>query len=155
LATASSPSTPDPAAAVGAGQGRRGRLPPLRARAVPLLLLLLVEALLGNQLAVVGSPYPLGYLVAHVALAVLLVAFSTHVLVLARRLPGVPARTAAWVTFVSTIIATAGGTAFLFGGQSSAALYAMVAFAGVAILGAVLLLVWGSEKLTGTTPSRT
>lgn len=119
----------------------------LRARAVPIFLLVIGEILVGNELAEAGSPYPLGYLAAHIALAIVLVAFSVHVLIRAVRLPSMPARAAAGVTFVSALGAALGGTVYLFAGSSAYALDAMEAFGGVALLGSVLLILWGSVSV--------
>jgi len=125
----------------------------LRVRAIPILVLLLGEILLGNQLAVVGSPYPLGYLAAHVVLSILLVGFTAHVLLASLRLPRAATKFAAGFTFVATLGATLGGTAFLLGGGSLASLYAMEVLGGFALLGAILLIVWGSVTVTNQLPS--
>ena len=116
----------------------------LRVRAVPTLVLLLAETLVGNELAVVGSPYPLGYLAAHVVLSLLLVGFTAHIFLRSLRLPSAAARVAGGVTFLSTLGATISGSVFLWGGGSQFAVDGMEGLAGLAILGAILLLVFGS-----------
>lgn len=122
----------------------------IRTGAVAILVLLLAELLLGDLLAMVGSPYPVGYLAAHIALSILLVGLVAHVLVRSTRTPSRPARLAAGLTFVSTLGATLGGTVFLLGGGADAALYAMEGLGGIALLGAILLIVWGSVEIPST-----
>ena len=116
----------------------------LRMRAVPMLVLLVVEGVLGGQLAIVGSPYPIGYLAAHIVLAVLLVGFTGHAFQLALRLPKGSLKVAAAVTFLTTLGATVAGTVFLLGGGATSAFDAMEGLFGVALVGAILLLVLGS-----------
>jgi hypothetical protein len=119
----------------------------IRLGAAAILVLLLAELLLGNQLAVVGSPYPVGYLAAHVVLSILLIGLTAHVLVRSSRLPSRPAKAIAGLTFLSAVGATIGGTVFLLGGGSSIALYAMEGLGGLAVLGAILLIVLGSVEI--------
>jgi len=115
----------------------------LRVRAVVVFVLLIVEVLVGNELALAGSPYPLGYLAAHIVLAVLLTGFTSHVLLASIRGYRGSTRIAAGVTFVTTLGALLSGTVFLLAGQSNAALVGMEALAVLALLGAILLMVWG------------
>ncbi len=124
-----------------------GRDTSIRIRAVAIFVLLLAELLLGNQLAVVGTPYPVGYLATHIVLSILLIGLAAHVVVRSTRLPSGPAKAVAWLTFVSTLGATIGGTVFLVAGGSSIALYAMEGLGALAVLGAVLLIVWGSVRI--------
>ena len=127
----------------------------LRVRAIPIFVLLLGEILLGNQLAEVGSPYPVGYLAAHVVLSVLLVGFTAHVFLAALRLPKAAAKYAAAITFLSTLGATLAGTVFLLGGGSTPSLYAMEGLGGVALIAAILLMVWGSVAASSQTSPTT
>jgi len=119
----------------------------IRVGAVAIFVLLLAELLLGNQLAVVGSPYPVGYLAAHIVLSILLIGFTAHVLVRSTRLPSRPAKVVAGLTFLSAVGATIGGTVFLLSGGGSNALYAMEGLGGLAVLGAILLIVFGSVEI--------
>jgi hypothetical protein len=117
----------------------------LRYRAIGIFVLLILEILLGNQLAVVGSPYPWPYLAAHIVLSLLLLGFTAHVLLASVRLGGgVAARASAGLTFLSALLATVGGTAFLYAGGSQWALYLMEGFGVFGLLAAILLMVWGS-----------
>jgi hypothetical protein len=129
--------------------GPRGRAPvarvSLRVLAVVIVVLLIGEILLGNQLALAGSPYPFGYLAAHVVLAVLLVGATAGLNNLSFRQPRWIARISAVVTFVASVGAAFAGTAFLYAGQGSPALDTMEALGGVALLGSILLIVWGGR----------
>ena len=116
----------------------------IRMRAIPMLVLLIVEGVLGGQLAIVGSPYPIGYLAAHIVLAILLVGFTAHAVRRALRLPKASLKVAATITFLTTLGATLAGTVFLLGGGAMSAFDAMEALFGVALIGAILLLVLGS-----------
>jgi hypothetical protein len=109
-----------------------------------MLVLLIVEGALGGQLAIEGSPYPVGYLAAHIVLAILLVGFTGHAFRLALRLPKGSLKVAAAITFLTTLGATLAGTVFLLGGQATSAFDAMEGLFGVALIGAILLLVLGS-----------
>jgi hypothetical protein len=119
-----------------------------------IIVLLIGEILIGTQLAMAGSPYPVGYLAAHVVVAVLLVGVTTGVNVLAYRQPRWPVRISATVTFIAAVGATFSGAIFLDVGQSSSALYAMEVLGGVALLGSILLIVWGGRP-SSSAPSPT
>ena len=116
----------------------------LRIRAVVILGLLLAEILVGNQLALLGSPYPWGWLAAHIGLSIVLVAFTAHAFVISVRLPSWPARVASGVTFLSSVGATIDGILFLYGGASRSSLYGMEGLSAVAFLGCILLIFVGS-----------
>ena len=134
------PSTPAPVPPAPAAVGPAANL---RLRGVVILVLVLVEILLGNQLAVAGSPYPIAYLVVHILVAVLVCGFAGHIVLLAWKRTQTPIRVAAAITFLSAVGATLGGTWFLVGGMSNPALYTMEALGGLAFLGAILVIVLG------------
>jgi len=123
----------------------------LRYRAVPFLVLVLAEILVGNQLAVVSSPYPVGYLAAHVGLSIALIVWGGYLVVTAYQMRRVLARVLSGLCFGPVVIATLSGTVFLLGGGSQAALYAMEGFGGLAFLGSILLILWGSFPSSGPT----
>jgi hypothetical protein len=131
-------STPPPASSA----------PSLRVRGVVLFVLLIAEILLGNQLATVGSPYPLGYLGAHIGLGLIVMAFSGHLLVAAARWGGAAAKGAALLACLGSIGAVVSGFVFLLGNQSSAALLGMEVLGGLALLGALLVIVFGGTRST-------
>jgi hypothetical protein len=120
-------------------------VPSVRIRAFSIFVLVILEALVGNTLAFESS-YSVAVLAAHIALALVIVAVSAHVVWVAVRYYRVPARVAALFTLVSAVGATIGGTVFLLAGSNVAGLDAMEGFSGVAILGAILLLVWGGRS---------
>ncbi len=128
------------------GRGLAELLPFL---AGPMLALLVAEFLLGMALNLwvalpsgdgVGALLTSPVLLAHVALAVLLVGISARAVVIARRLDHREAIGASSLALLSAILASVAGWAFTFGGQSAGEAYAMAAgFAGV-LVGAFLLL---------------
>jgi hypothetical protein len=143
------------------GSGTAGNPPPagprtdrrLRIVAVPVLVGLVAESLVGSRLATAGSPYPTSLLATHIGLSIALVLLTGYAVGLSIRLRASPGRVVAALTFVATLGATASGTVFLLAGQSGIALGGMEGLAVVAILGAILLLVWGSVKLPGPSPA--
>jgi len=125
----------------------------LRLRAVPIFILLIAEILVGNELALAGSPYPVSFLAAHIVIALLLIGVTAHAFRISIQLPKASARVAAGLTFLASFGATLSGTLFLLAGGSNAALNGMEAFGLIALLGDILLLVWGSVTVQApTTP---
>ena len=80
----------------------------LRYHAVPFLVLVLAEILVGNQLALAGSPYPVGYLAAHIGLSVLLIALGAYLATWPRPKPApdVHAASVATESYQKTSLAT-------------------------------------------------
>jgi hypothetical protein len=132
----SAPTTPGPAPS-------RSRL---RWLGVGLLVLVLAEILVGNQLAVVGSPYPVGYLALHVILALLLVGLAVHAVRRALREGRGAAQASAALALVSVVGAGISGAVFLYAGQNNGALYGMEGLGGLAFLAAINLLVFGGAR---------
>ena len=127
----------------------------LRWRGVGLLVVLGVEGAIGGQLSLAGSPYPPVYLWTHIVLAILLIGFGAHALILARRLSRASATGSAVFTFACILGATIAGTVFLLAGQNNAAFYAMEGLFGVAIVGAILLILLGSVRSSPSVPAST
>ena len=125
----------------------------LRMRAVGMLVVLLALATVGGTLALEGSSYVLGYLALHIVLAILLVGFSAHVFMATLRLSNTPARASAGLALLSALGATVGGSIFLFVGGNPIALDAMEGLTGVALLGIVLLILFGAEPRLGRATS--
>jgi hypothetical protein len=128
----------------------------LRVRAAVLLVLVILELLVGNQLALAGSPYPVPYLAGHVVLAILLVGLAAHSTILARRRAGAVAQVSGLLALLGSAGAGIAGTIFLWGGQANGALWGMEGLGVIALLGAILLLVFGSLRpasSTGPPPS--
>jgi hypothetical protein len=125
----------------------------LRLRGVALFVLLIVEVLLGSQLARLGNPYPTSYLAAHVGLGIVLIGFSGHLLWSAVRSGRAAATSSAALTCLATVGAVVSGFVFLFGGQSAAALLSMEALGVVALIGSVLVIVLaGAGSLAPSAP---
>ncbi len=116
----------------------------VRLLGLPILVLVGVEIYLGNALAIAGSPYPSNLLDAHIGAAALLILFSAAAVAVAWRLPRRLLRAASAVTFLAAVGATASGSIFLWHGQANAALDGMEGCAGIVLLGALILLIWGS-----------
>ncbi len=119
--------------------------PSLRAQGVVILVLLVVEVLLGSELARIGPPYPWSWLGAHIGLGILLFLVAGNAFGISLRHAQGFVRVAGGLTCLATLGAVLSGFAFLFGGQSNAALYGMEGLAVVALLGSVLLIVFGSN----------
>ncbi len=126
----------------------------LRVRGAVILVLVVVEIFIGNELAVAGSPYPDGWLAAHVVVGLLLLGVAGHAARISMRLPKASVRVAAVVTVLAVLGAFASGLAFLFAGETNAALYGMEGFAVVALLGSLLLLVLGGVTVRPPTTAQ-
>ncbi len=121
----------------------------LRYHAIPFLVLVLAEILVGNELALAGSPYPVGYLAAHIGLSILLILLGAYLVIISYRLHRPPAWILSGLCFVSVVIATLSGTDFLIGGGAQGTLYAMEGFGGLALLGSIILVIVGSFPVPG------
>jgi len=121
--------------------------PSLRVRGLVILIVVLAEILIGNELAVIGPPYPWSWIGIHIAVGLLLVAITGHAFGLSvRRTRKATAQVSSGVTFLSSLGAVAAGFVFLFGGQSNGALYGMEGLGGLALLGGLLMIVFGSNR---------
>ncbi len=120
---------------------------PLRILAIPVLALWIAEVVLGNTLAIDGSPYPTDLLAAHVIVAVLAVLLTGFAVGVALRSGQRRGLYAAGVTHGSTLAATVSGLLFLFAGQNQYALDGMEGFAGAMLLGIILMALFGRAPL--------
>jgi len=135
----------------------------VRTAAIPLLVLLGIELVLGISLNLFVN-LPMGATVTavlssqpildlHILDAALLVGVSTLAVVLSRSEPTRRPALAAALALVSALGASAGGWEFVFNGQDPASAGVMVlGFLGV-LVGAILLRAWGSRTVAGATPS--
>ena len=123
----------------------------LQILAVGVLVLVIVEAVVGETLASVSGTYPTWLLVTHIVLALLLVGFGAHVLLRAWRTSRYAAQLSGVLVFAGVLAATISGAVFLWAGGSDAALLGMEVGAGVAAIGALLLLLFGWESLPAVT----
>ena len=126
----------------------------LRLRGSALFVLLVVEVLLGSELANLGSPYPISLLAAHILIGLALIGFSGYTLLVATRGFRAAARGSAVLTCLATVAAVVAGFVFLFGGQTAGAELSMEGFGVLALLGALLLIVFGGARtLAAAAPS--
>lgn len=116
----------------------------LRWRGVAIFIFGIAEFLIGNELAVAGSPYPLIWLILHVLVALGLVIGAGGTIWIALRLRSGTNLAIGTLTFLFALGATISGTVFLFAGQNNGALYAMELLGGLTILGGLLLIIFGS-----------
>ncbi len=119
--------------------------PSLREQGVVILVLLVVEVLLGSELARIGPPYPWSWLGAHIGLGIVLFLVSGNAFGISLRRARGFVRVAGGLTCLATLGAVLSGFAFLFGGESNAALYGMEGLAVIALIGSFLLIVFGSS----------
>ena len=126
--------------------------PSLRLRGVALFVLLIAEVLLGTELANVGSPYPLGLLIAHVGLGLVLMGFSGHTLRLALQGSRAAVKGSAVLTALGATGAVISGFVFLFGDQAPVAELSMEGLGALALLGSLLLILVGGARASGSAP---
>jgi len=138
------------ASKVGLSSAPATRNSTLRWLGVAIFALLITESAVGGPLVSSGSPYPAGYLWAHIGLAAFLVLITGAALAISIRLPSWRARGSAGLTFLLTLGAVISGSWFLVVGVSNGALEGMEGFATGAILISILLIVWGAVKVTGS-----
>jgi hypothetical protein len=81
----------------------------------------------------------------HATAALVLMASATVVMIGALRQPRVIVRSAAALTLLSLIAAASAGSIYEFGGGNPGAVDWMGGFAGLAILGEMAMIVWGSS----------
>lgn len=124
----------------------------LRLLGIPLLVLIIVESLVGSELAFESS-YSTVVLALHILLALGLVGLSGRALYVAFGYPTSTPRLVAGLNLVASLGATAAGTVFLVGGQNPAALQAMEGFAVLIVLFALLFLTWGSPPAPSPGPT--
>ncbi len=126
--------------------------PPLRYLGVLLLVMFVLTSAVGSSLAMENS-YLVVTLASHIGLALVTLAIGGYTASVVgpayRPLPRNFARIAA----LSALVATLAGTAFLLGGQSNYALYAMEGFAGLGILASLVMIVVGGPSGWQVPPS--
>jgi len=114
----------------------------LRLLAIGILVVLIGEVLIGNTLA--GGPWTTPLLALHIGVAFLLVILTGLALLLSFRSRGTKNKVTAAVVFLTALGATISGTIFLTAGQNVRALDAMEGLPVLTLIGAILLIVWGS-----------
>ncbi|MGA2664128.1 MAG: hypothetical protein ABSF83_04215 [Nitrososphaerales archaeon] len=116
----------------------------LRTLAASVLILVVVDSLLGSSL--MAGHLSLWTTIPHVAVAILTVGIAALALFVSSQLPGWRRRISAGLSLGSTIAAGVCGLAYVYGGENLIAVDLMGDFAGLVLIGAILLLVWGSSS---------
>jgi hypothetical protein len=140
LTMAMDPSAPSTPPSPDATAGRS-----LRLWGVLVLVMFLLTSAVGGSLALEGS-YLLVTLTSHIGLALVTLAIAGYSASFVGRCYRASARASAGIAALAALGATIAGTAFLLGGQSNAALYAMEVFAGFGILAAIVMIVIGGPS---------
>jgi len=118
--------------------------PSLRVWGVLLLVMFLLTSVVGGSLALESSYLP-ATLAGHIGLALVTLGLGLYGVAVLGRPYKYLSKALVGLAALSALVATIAGTVFLLGGQSDGALDAMEAFAGIGILVALLLIVFGGE----------
>jgi hypothetical protein len=119
--------------------------PSLRVWGILVLVFFLLTSAVGGSLASESS-YLLITLASHIGRALGTLGLAGYgASFIGRSYKAIP-RGSAGLSALSALGATLAGTIFLVGGQSTAALYAMEGFAGIGILAALLMIVFGGQS---------
>jgi hypothetical protein len=126
--------------------------PSLRYWGILVLVFFLLTSAVGGSLALESS-YLAITLASHIGLALVTLGLSGYATSFIGRSYTARPRASAGLGALSALGATIAGTIFLVGGQNNAALYAMEGFAGIGILAALLMIVFGGpsgKRVSGT-----
>ena len=137
---ATPPSSSTPSSATRAVRGRS-----LRGWGILVLVFFLLSSAVGGSLALESS-YLLVTLASHIGLALVTLGLAGYATSFVGRPYKPMPRGLAGLSALSALGATIAGTIFLAGGQGAAALYAMEGFAGIGILAALLMIVFGGPS---------
>ena len=132
--------------------GATARRLSLRMLAIPLFILIIIESLIGSELAF-ESTYATWVLALHIVVALMLIGLSGRALWVALGYPTSAPRIVAGLNLAASVGATAAGTAFLLGNQNPDALAAMEGFAGLIVLCSLIVLAWGSPPAPSPGPT--
>jgi hypothetical protein len=119
--------------------------PTLRVWGVVVLVFFLLTSVLGGSLAL-QSKYLVVTLASHIGLALVTLGLAGYTASFVGRSYKAMPRGAAGLGAFSALAATIAGTVFLVAGQSNAALYGMEGFAGIGIVAALLMIVYGGQS---------
>ncbi len=136
MASPPSPSTSSSATTAG---------PSLRVWGILVLVFFLLSSAVGGSLALESS-YLLVTLASHIGLALVTLGLAGYATSFTGRSYKAMPRGFAGLSALSALGATIAGTIFLVGGQNTASLYAMEGFAGIGILAALLMIVFGGNS---------
>jgi hypothetical protein len=116
----------------------------LRVWGILVLVFFLLTSAVGGSLALESS-YLAVTLASHIGLALVTLGLAGYATsFIGRSYKAIP-RGFAGISALAALGATIAGTIFLVGGQSTGALYAMEGFAGIGILAALLMIVFGGQ----------
>jgi hypothetical protein len=119
--------------------------PSLRVWGIVVLVFFLLTSVVGTSLALESS-YLAVTLASHIGLALVTLGLAAFGAAFIGRSYRPLPRGCAGLSALSALGATIAGTIFLVGGQSNGALYAMEGFAGIGILAALLMIVFGGRS---------
>lgn len=143
----SAPGTPPPPPVAGRSRS-------LRFWGVLIFVFFFLTSAVGGSLALESSYLPIT-LASHIGLALVTLAIAGYATSYVGRLYKAFPRALAALSALAALGATIAGTAFLVGGQSNGALYAMEALGGIGILlGLILIIVGGPSGLKPTDTTR-
>jgi hypothetical protein len=108
-------------------------------------VMFILTSTVGGSLALESS-YLLVTLASHIGLALVTLALAGYTASFVGRSYRTVPRAFAGIAALAALGATIAGTAFLLGGQSNSALYAMEGFAGLGLLAALLMMVFGGPS---------
>lgn len=115
----------------------------LRLLAIPLFILIIIESLVGSELAFESS-YSDWVLALHILLALGLIGISGRAVYVSLGCPTMAPRVVAGLNLVASVAATIGGTVFLLANSNMTALYVMEGSAGLIVLFSLIFLAWGA-----------
>lgn len=119
--------------------------PSLRYLGVLVLVMFVLTSAVGGSLASENN-YLLVTLASHIGLALVTLGIAGFAASFVGRAYRPVPRASSGIAALAALGATISGTVFLLGGQSNAALYAMEGFAGLGILFALLMVVFGGPS---------
>jgi hypothetical protein len=119
--------------------------PSLRYLGVLVLVMFLLTSAVGGSLGLEGS-YLLVTLASHIGLALVTLGIAAYATSFVGRYYRTLPRASAGIAAIAALGATVAGAAFLVGGQSNGALYAMEGLALIGILAAIVMIVVGGPS---------
>jgi hypothetical protein len=120
-------------------------MPSLRYWGVLVLVFFLLTSAVGGSLALESS-YLLVTIASHIGLALVTLGLAGYATSFVGRSYRAMPRAFAGLGALSALAATIAGTIFLVGGQTAVTLYAMEGFAGIGIVAALLMIVFGGPS---------
>ncbi len=113
----------------------------LRILSIPILVLWVIDVMAGSSWA---FGYSVGIAAVHVIAALLMVAITAIAFIISLRFPSRRNRLSAAFSLVSTAGATVAGSLYVFADKNRTALVTMEVLTLFILIGALMLLIWGS-----------